>query len=90
MNDPYHEKPVITTHHIHIADVNGEVWNSQILFRDYMRKHPEKLQEYIILKTRLAVQFPNDRDGYSRGKKEFIESIIYEAQNQIIRERNKE
>ncbi len=36
------------------------------------------------------INVPNDRDSYSRRKKEFIESIIYEAQNQIIRQRNKE
>ena len=80
----------LTTHHIHIADINGEVWNSQILFRNYMGSHPEKLQEYIALKSKRAAQFPKDRDSYAKGKKEFIETMIFEAQNEIIRKRNKE
>lgn len=79
----------LTTHHIHIADIQGEVWTSQILFRDYMKKHPEKLKEYIRLKTRLALQFPTDRDSYSAGKKDFIETMIFEAKNEIVRKREK-
>ena len=91
-NEVYFKKKTngLTTHHIHIADINGEVWNSQILFRNYMRNHPEKLQEYIALKTQLASQFPTDRDSYSRGKKDFIESVIFDAKNEITRKRNKE
>lgn len=80
----------LTTHHIHIANINGEVWDNQILFRNYMRSHPEKLQEYIKLKTELALLYPKDRDLYSAGKNDFIESIIFEAKNGIVRKRSKE
>ena len=40
--------------------------------------------------SKLAAQFPKDRDSYAKGKKEFIETMIFEAQNEIIRKRNKE
>lgn len=55
-----------------------------------MRSHPEKLQEYIKLKTELALLYPKDRDLYSAGKNDFIESIIFEAKNGIVRKRSKE
>lgn len=75
----------LTTHHIHIAPINGEVWKNQILFRDYMRLHPEKLQEYIELKQQLAFHFPEDRDSYSQGKNEFIKNVIFEAKKIIFK-----
>lgn len=77
----------LTTHHIHIANMYGEVWNSQIIFRDYLNSHSEKLNEYIKLKTQLAMLYPENRDLYSAGKKEFIENTIYEAKNDITRKK---
>lgn len=79
----------LTTHHIHIAPINGQVWKNQILFRDYLKLHPEKLQEYIELKQRLAIQFADDRDKYSKGKKEFILQVLFDAENEIIRKKTK-
>lgn len=79
----------LTTHHIHIAPINGQVWKNQILFRDYLRLHPEKLQEYMQLKQCLAIQFANDRDQYSKGKEDFILQVLFDAENEIIRKRTK-
>lgn len=79
----------LTTHHIHIAPINGQVWKNQILFRDYLRLHPEKLQEYIELKQSLAIQFSNDRDNYSKGKEDFILQILFDAENEFVRKRTK-
>lgn len=80
----------LTTHHIHVADMYGEVWNSQIVFRDYLNSHSEKLKEYIELKTQLAMLYPEDRNLYHAGKKEFIENTIHEAINDIARKKKKE
>lgn len=79
----------LTTHHIHIAPINGQVWKNQILFRDYLRLHPEKLQEYMELKQRLAIQFADDRDKYSKGKEDFILQVLFDAENEIVRKRTK-
>ena len=59
--------------------IGSTVWNNQILFRDYMREHPDKLEEYIKLKQYLASLYPEDRASYSAGKNEFITSIIKDA-----------
>ena len=69
----------VTTHHIHMSKIGSTVWNNQILFRDYMREHPDKLEEYIKLKKHLARLYPEDRASYSAGKNEFITSIIKDA-----------
>ena len=69
----------VTTHHIHMSKIGSTVWNNQILFRDYMREYPDKLAEYIKLKQYLASLYPEDRALYSKGKNEFITSIIEDA-----------
>ena len=79
----------LTTHHIHVADMYGEVWNSQILFRDYLNSHPEILKQYIELKERLASMYPDDRDSYAKGKHQFIEDVIYEAKNDMARKKER-
>lgn len=50
-----------------------------ILFRDYLRAHPEAAQEYSRLKEELARCFPNDRGAYTEGKTEFIQGIDEKA-----------
>ncbi|MBQ4584435.1 MAG: GrpB family protein [Bacilli bacterium] len=79
----------LTTHHIHIAPIQGQVWKNQILFRDYLRLHPEKLQEYMELKQDLAIQYPDERDRYSKEKEDFILQILFDAENEVIRKRPK-
>ena len=39
---------------------------------------------YEKLKIKLAAQYPEDRDAYSKGKKEFIDECLYEARNHVI------
>ena len=69
----------VTTHHLHMSPIGSQVWNNQILFRDYMRKYPEKLQEYIKLKYLLAIKYLEDRESYSHDKQDFILSVLEEA-----------
>ena len=64
--------------------------NVVISFIGDIEKLSEKLQKYIELKTKLALQFPSDRDSYSAGKKDFIETMIFEAKNEVLRKREME
>lgn len=59
------------------------------MFRDYLRLHLEKLQEYIELKKRLAMKFADNRDKYSKGKEEFILQVLFDAENELIKKRVK-
>lgn len=67
------------THHLHFYKFNGEHWKHQILFRDYLRNHPETLKEYDQLKQHLAEKFHYDRAAYTKNKAPFIQRIIQKA-----------
>ncbi|MFE5323671.1 GrpB family protein [Paenibacillus sp. NPDC056579] len=64
------------THHLHIYEITSEEWNNNLLFRNYLKSHPEKLQEYAALKKHLASMYPEDRATYTELKAPFIKSII--------------
>lgn len=68
-----------TTHHIHMFEFTSNQWRDHILFRDYMRSHPEAVQAYTDLKLQLLEQFPMNREAYTEGKAEFIRSIVETA-----------
>ncbi len=67
------------THHLNIVENGGDFWESHILFRDYLRGHPEEARQYYELKVRLAERFGTDRLGYNEAKTEFIESVLAKA-----------
>ena len=55
--------------HLSIAYADqGGFWPRQILFRDYLRMHPEFLAEYENIKKDLIEKYPIGDGGYSEGK----------------------
>jgi GrpB-like predicted nucleotidyltransferase (UPF0157 family) len=68
-----------TTHHIHMFEITSKEWPEHLLFRDYLRSHPEIVQGYADLKRQLVEQFPMNRELYTEGKAEFIRSVIDQA-----------
>lgn len=67
------------THHLHIYLYGSEAWTNQILFRDYLREHPEVREQYQQLKEELAARFPQDRVAYTKGKHPFIADVLRQA-----------
>ena len=67
------------THHIHLVEKDKEFWIDHLFFRDYLRTHPKEEMEYYLLKKELAKKFVHDRDGYVKGKTDFIVSILKKA-----------
>ena len=63
------------THHIHMLEAHFEHWD-RLLFRDFLRAHPEEASEYGRLKLRLAREHPGDRVAYTEGKMEFIKRVM--------------
>ncbi len=49
--------PGSNTHHIRMVEKNSDQWNDYILFRDYLRIHPEEAGEYAKLKTDMHEKF---------------------------------
>lgn len=70
---PYGEK---RTYHVHIVEKNSHHWHNKLLFKNYLLQHPETILEYETLKKDLAIQFANQRELYTEGKKRFIDKIL--------------
>jgi GrpB-like predicted nucleotidyltransferase (UPF0157 family) len=68
------------THHIHMMRTDHSQWRRHLLFRDFLRSHPEDAKRYDLLKRELAARFGADRDGYTDAKTEFIEGILAKAE----------
>ena len=68
------------THYLHMVEWNSDPWKSYIRFRDYLRQHKEAAREYARLKRELARKSQGNRDLYTPGKAEFIESVLRMAE----------
>ncbi|MEN6410302.1 MAG: GrpB family protein [Anaerolineaceae bacterium] len=68
------------THHIHMVEPGSEFWRRHLLFRDYLRAHPETAVEYAALKRALAAQYRSDRAGYTDAKSDFIARVMAQAE----------
>lgn len=64
------------THHLHIYRHGDPHWEAQLLFRDYVRAHPDIGEQYRQLKLELASLYPHDRVEYTRRKAPFIERVL--------------
>jgi GrpB-like predicted nucleotidyltransferase (UPF0157 family) len=68
------------SHHIHLVEQGSDFWPRHLLFRDYLRAHPEQAREYEQLKRRLAPQF-DDVNDYAEAKTEFIRAAEARARD---------
>ncbi len=75
------------THHIHMVEPetfrdpnNGaSLFWDRLLFRDYLRAHPGEARRYEVVKRDLAARFPEDREGYTDGKTEYVNGVMQKA-----------
>ncbi|MEP7157996.1 MAG: GrpB family protein [Chloroflexota bacterium] len=65
---------------VHVCSVGSEWERVHLLFRDYLRAHPETAEEYSALKARLAGQYRYDRVGYTDAKGPFIDATVATAE----------
>lgn len=75
------------TNHTHIVTYQGDHWNAAILFRDYLRTHPEEAKKYEQLKIELLKKFQFDREGYTAGKNEYVAKILNRVDFNKVRKR---
>jgi len=64
------------THYLHVVRYNGAKWKNDLLFCNFLIKHPARAQAYARLKRQLAKQFPDNRKSYTAGKALFIKETI--------------
>jgi GrpB-like predicted nucleotidyltransferase (UPF0157 family) len=68
-----------TTHQIHLVEESSDVYNKLILFRNFLRGHPEVAKAYEKEKRRLAPMF-TDTTKYAQAKSEFVSKALEEAE----------
>ena len=56
-----------------------DFWVRHLLFRDYLRRHPDEASAYQRLKAGLAARFGTDVEAYTEAKTEFIQSALAKA-----------
>jgi GrpB-like predicted nucleotidyltransferase (UPF0157 family) len=64
------------THHLSLTEPTSSFWIEHILFRDYLRTHPEPAEAYRKLKWELAQKYPQERAAYTAGKDGFIRRTL--------------
>ncbi len=70
------------THHVHLYQKDHEAFKNQLLFRNYLRAHPESTQAYSLLKQELAYKFSRDREAYTEAKTDIVNSILKLAEQE--------
>ena len=65
-------EPNRRTHHLHLVPTESTRFRDELAFRDYLRSDAGGAAAYEVLKRRLAIEFHNDREGYTAAKGEFI------------------
>ncbi len=75
----FREAPGTRREHVHVRKAGS--WGEQfaLLFRDYMRMHPDEAQAYALLKHELAERYRDDRHGYTDAKQPFMWSVMQRA-----------
>jgi GrpB-like predicted nucleotidyltransferase (UPF0157 family) len=61
---------------VHVCQTDGAWERDHLLFRDYLRTHPERAQAYEELKQALAERYSRDRLAYTEAKTPFIDETL--------------
>ena len=80
----YFRKPFMRprSHHLHIVVHGSAFWNDHLLFRDYLRAHPDVAREYYELKQRLSVENRTAGIDYPTAKTPFVSGVLASARQQ--------
>jgi GrpB-like predicted nucleotidyltransferase (UPF0157 family) len=77
----------LSNYHLHLVRFTSYHWEKHLLFRDFLRAHPDAAQQYFRLKKRLAAKHGSDRIGYTEAKTSFIETIVAQARKRLLEHR---
>ncbi|WP_440603860.1 GrpB family protein [Bacillus sp. GB_SG_008] len=75
----FREAPGNKRTHIHVRREGSWPEQLALLFRDYMRNHPEDCKRYEDLKYKLVKEYVNDRGMYTEAKDPLIWEILRKA-----------
>lgn len=65
---------------VHVVGHDDPSWSRWLAVRDRLRDDPVARRRYADVKLRLALQFPTDRESYSRGKADLLQELIADSE----------
>lgn len=71
----YENKPELMLHHLYVCPADSKELKRHLIFRNYLRTHPDAVQEYSQVKREGASLFPEDIDAYLEYKSPVIKKI---------------
>lgn len=74
----YSGKEHLREHHLYLSPENSLELKRHLAFRNYLRTHPQAVEEYSRIKLEAAALFPHDIDSYINHKSPVIEKIYKE------------
>ncbi|MCR5798509.1 MAG: GrpB family protein [Lachnospiraceae bacterium] len=74
----YDNKDHLKKHHLYVCPQDSAELARHIAFRDHLRRDPEAVREYSMIKEKGAELFPYDIERYIEYKSPFIEKIYRE------------
>lgn len=70
---------------LYLCMADNVVLRARILFRDYLRSHPDRADAYAALKLRLMREARDDWDYYTGGKSAFVLETVQLAEAELSR-----
>ncbi len=67
------------THQLHVYAPDHPAASVHLLFRDYLRAHPDEAERYEALKRELAERFHFDRLAYNDAKTAYVNEVLAKA-----------
>lgn len=71
----YTDKPHLRQHHLYVCPQTSKELQRHIIFRDFLRTHPEAVEKYSKVKEEAAKLYPEDIDQYIEYKSPCIEEL---------------
>jgi GrpB-like predicted nucleotidyltransferase (UPF0157 family) len=65
---------------LYVCAPGNRAHEERVMFRDWLRAHPEDAVAYAALKLRLAAEAGGDWDRYTGGKTAFVRAVLAKAQ----------
>ena len=75
----YANKPHLMTHHLYVCPRDSEELHRHIAFRDFLRRTPEAVRKYSLVKEKAAELFPDEINQYIAFKAPCIEELYKEC-----------
>ena len=71
--------PQAARHHLYVCALDSAAYRRHLLFRDYLRVHPDMTAAYAALKRQLAALYRTQRDAYTEAKGRFVRAAMSRA-----------